>query len=262
MLSVFADHLDTLDRYADAAVIPWASPVPYFGGAPTATVATVGINPSNLEFADEEGAELDGHRRRLPTLRSLELARWEEANSVHLRELVAGCDGYFRGRPYDRWFGVLERVLRPAGFTYYGEIPTACHLDLVAFATLEKWSALPARGRARLLDSSREAFGLLVRSTPATLLLLNGRSVVDAFGRLANSVLEPMHAPAWDLLRPNGSVPGTAYLGTITELGGVPLDREVTVAGWNHNLQSSFGVTSVAVAAIGEWVASIGRGLQ
>ena len=86
MIAVFASHLDVLDQQDEPAVIQWASPVPYFGKAATAAVATVGINPSDQEFADPYGIELEADRRRLPTLRSLGLTRWGDANSVHLRK--------------------------------------------------------------------------------------------------------------------------------------------------------------------------------
>jgi hypothetical protein len=261
VISVFANHLDTLDQHNDPAVIQWASPVPYFGHAATATVATVGINPSDQEFADPGGIELEAQRRRLPTLRSLGLTQWGDANSVHLRALISGCDGYFQGRPYDRWFRVLDRVLAPTGVTYYGAAATACHVDLVAFATHVKWGALAAPARERLLDSSRESFALLARASAATLLVLNGRSVVDAFERASLTTLEEMPMPAWDLPRPGGRVRGLAYLGTVSEIAGVPLDRTVTVAGFNHNLQSSFGVTTGAMSAIGEWLASLTQGV-
>ena len=257
MISVFANHLDALDQQNEPAVIPWASPVPYFGQASTAAVATVGINPSDLEFADPCGIELDALRRRLPTLRSLGLTHWGDANSVHLRALISACDGYFLGRPYDRWFRVLDRVLAPAGFTYYGPSATACHVDLVAYATHVKWGALAVQARERLLDSSRESFALLARSSAATLLVLNGRSVVNAFERASLVTLEEIPMPAWDLPRPGGRVRGLAYLGAVSEIAGVPLGRTVTVAGFNHNLQSSFGVSTGAMSAIGDWLASL-----
>ena len=49
-------------------------------------------------------------------------------------------------------------------------------------------------------------------------------------------------------------VPGLAYVGTVDHLGAMPLDRPVNVVGFNHNLQSSFGVTRGAIAAIAAWI--------
>ena len=56
-----------------ANVIPWSSPVISFGDLSRARVATLGLNPSNREFVDDAGIELDGPSRRFPTLRSLKL---------------------------------------------------------------------------------------------------------------------------------------------------------------------------------------------
>ena len=69
-----------------------------------AQVATVGINPSNLEFMDEAGNELQGAARRFHTLTSLGLQSWGEADSRHLETIAHSCSAYFDRNPYDRWF--------------------------------------------------------------------------------------------------------------------------------------------------------------
>jgi hypothetical protein len=61
--------------YSSRGVIPWSSPVPYFGSPSSAIIGTVGLNPSNREFVDSSGNELDGPARRFHTLNSLGLAR-------------------------------------------------------------------------------------------------------------------------------------------------------------------------------------------
>ena len=256
-LPVFADYLDYLNGRIPYPVIPWACPVPYFGSALSAEVATVGINPSNLEFVDNRGRELEGFARRLPTLRSLGLSCWGEADSQHLRQIIASCDHYFENKPYVRWFGVLERVLGPAGYTYFGSEPTACHLDLFAFATRYKWSSLRLQERRKLLDSTSEVLALLISIIPARILVLNGKSVVQAFESLAQCSLEPMPVRSWDLPRAADAVSGFAYVGSVSDVAGIPLGRSMTVAGFNHNLQSSFGVTSIVIEEIGDWLASL-----
>ena len=254
---IFVDYFDYLDRRSPSSVLPWACPVPYFGAAPTAALATVGINPSNLEFVDNAGRELEGEARRLPTLRSLGIRRWADADSRHIGQVVGGCNHYFETQPYNRWFGVLERALRLADCTYYGKDPSACHVDLVAFATRQKWSSLSVRERNQLLDNTSHGFALLIRSMPTEVLVLNGRSVVQAFETLARVTLEATRIPSWDLPRTNGVIPGFAYVGSIDEFAGVPLGRTLMVAGLNHNLQSSFGVTSTVIEGVGKWLASL-----
>jgi hypothetical protein len=51
-------------------VLPGSTPVVAFGDPRSSPVATLGLNPSRIEF-EEDGVELDGHLRRFETLRSL-----------------------------------------------------------------------------------------------------------------------------------------------------------------------------------------------
>ena len=162
-------------------MIPWSCPVPCFGDLTTAGVATVGINPSNREFLDEFGEELEGDARRLPTLKSLGLSCWADLEATQLRELINACLEYFRRNPYDRWFSTLERILQKIGGTFYGDAPSACHLDLVPYATTVKWGLLPSLDRRELMQTNIDALGLLLRDSHVEVLILNGQSVVSQF---------------------------------------------------------------------------------
>ena len=73
-----------------AGIIPWSSPVPVFGSIDDSEVATVGLNPSNREFVDAHGNELEGAARRFHTLRSLCLERWADADAWAVTS-CAGC---------------------------------------------------------------------------------------------------------------------------------------------------------------------------
>jgi hypothetical protein len=52
-------------------VMPGSTPVVAFGNARRATVATLGLNPSRVEFLDRHGHEFTEAQRRLETCRSL-----------------------------------------------------------------------------------------------------------------------------------------------------------------------------------------------
>jgi hypothetical protein len=255
-MATFVDRLDILHETTNS-VIPWSCPVPFFGEVASVQVATVGINPSNREFTDSQGHELADTEQRLPTLRSLGLSRWSQADARHLREIIDGCRLYFCRNPYDRWFSVLERVMQPSGLTYYGDRPTACHIDLFPFATAEKWGALPGSEQRQLLDVSSDALGSLVRGSHLEVLILNGQSVIDHFELLAGARLERCPIESWSLPRSRGpSVVGVAYSGEVHEIGGVRLIRSLRVLGYNHDLQSSFGVSRQVVTNIGQWLLS------
>lgn len=262
MYGAMASLLDELDRMSDgpSPVIDWSCPVPFFGDICTARIATVGINPSNREFVDAQGMCLAPGQRRLPTLDSLGRSKWSEVDALQVRQVFDACRSYFSHNPYDNWFRTLDRVLGELPATYYGEAPTACHLDLVPFATATKWGDLTPSERASLMDSSRSAMAELLRDSGISVLILNGMSVVRQFEALSGTVLDSSERQEWSLPRRDGSaVKGIAYSGSIRLLGNVPLGREIRVSGYNHNLQSSFGVTSTAMSAISLWLAEDGE---
>lgn len=250
-----AGLVDDLESQAvTAGVVAWGCPVPFFGEIAQSPVATVGINPSNKEFVDAGGHELTGTERRLPTLQSMGLSRWSEASGNDVRHIVRSCERYFDGNPYRVWFDVLERMLNVGGTSFYGGT-RACHLDLVAYATSSKWGTLPSNLRRNLVERGRATLAELIRDSAIQVLVLNGRSVVREFVGFAQAELEARPVPEWTLPRAKGAgVIGIAYEGTVRTVGGVDLDRDVLVIGYNHNLQSSFGVTTQVMGRIGEHV--------
>ena len=211
---------------------------------------TVGINPSNREFVDVRGTELSGAHRRLPTLDSLDLEQWSLADGRDIRAIARACLDYFENNPYRRWFDVLERMLNQGGYSYYCE-SRAAHLDLVAFATATKWGDLDPRTRSGLVARGRAVLASILLESPVEVLVLNGRAVVREFLRSAEMSLEETTIADWSLPRSGGDgVGGVRYTGTLTSVGGVDLERPIRVIGFNHNLQSSFGVTKAVSDSI------------
>ena len=258
MYSVMVSFIERLDsgEFDGTSVLKWGCPVPFFGDLARSRIATVGINPSNREFADSCGEELTGPHQRLPTLNSLGVNRWGEIDALQVREIVGSCHNYFTRNPYDRWFGVLEQVLTMTLASFYPSAPhKACHIDLVPYPTAVKWGELPADERRTLLAATGKGLGVLLRDTKIAVLVLNGRSVVRHFEDLIETSLEATHMANWDLPRSRGApVRGFAYAGDVEIVAGVTLHRTVKVLGYNHNLQSSFGVTGEVISEIADWV--------
>jgi hypothetical protein len=258
MLTALTTLIDRLDSAAMGAtdVIRWGCPVPSFGDPSNARVATVGLNPSNREFVDKLGNELQGPFRRFHTLSSLCLASWSDVDARHLRLILESCRTYFHGNPYDTWFRRLDQVVSRAGASFYDPSCAACHLDLIPYATARKWTELSARQRASLLAVAADTLGLLLRDSPVRILILNGQSVVNQFQAIAGICLERQQMRTWSLSRrPKRDVTGIAYKGVVDTLSGIRLSHEVTVLGYNHNLQGSFGVTTEVIHAIRDWIA-------
>lgn len=246
----------------EANVIPWGCPVPSFGDLSCSTIATLGLNPSKREFVDESGNELDGPFRRFHTLNSLGLARWSDADARHFQLIVDSCRAYFFRNPYDGWFKKLDYLISGTRASYYDASAKACHLDLIPFATACKWTELTRHQRSSLLAVAGDTLGLLLRDSQVQLLILNGNSVVKQFQSIAGIHLEKRAMRNWSLPRRSHShVPGFAYRGTVRNLAGVRLKHEVMVLGFNHNIQSSFGVTTQVKAAIRNWITRAARGV-
>lgn len=258
--SLFPTLVTLLDRISadaarDADVIPWGCPVPAFGDPTVARVASLGLNPSNREFVDDRGRELAGDARRFHTLRSLGLATWADADAEHLDQILIACRDYFDGNPYDRWFRRLDTVVSATGASFYDRASPACHLDLIPYATKQKWTALNVRQRAGLLRLAGDTLGLLLRRSAVRVLILNGQSVVTHFQEATGIALKRTEMSDWALPRQSGDdVPGFAYRGRVDAVSGFPLPHELLVVGFNHNLQSSFGVTASVIRAIRRWI--------
>ena len=245
--------LEVIDRY---------SPIPVFGDISRSRVATVGINPSDREFVDSTGVELDGDRRRFHTLNSLSLGAWTQADFRHIRSIVDSCITYFIRNPYDRWFRVLDKVVCGTNSSFYAPIGCACHLDLVPFVTSKKWALLPGKNKARLLSSSLDVLGILIRESPIEVLILNGRTVLTTFERFFGHGLRSSEMAEWRLRRKHGpDVVGISYVGRVDEIGGINLGRKILVLGFNHNLQSSYGITNKVIKSIREWIADSVRSM-
>jgi hypothetical protein len=247
-------------RPVQLGAIPWASPVLAFGDPVRSRVATLGLNPSNLEFVDARGAELQAPHHRFESLTTLQADTWDQVAKRGVRKVWEACEDYFSHNPYDRWFMRLERIIVGTGASYYSRLgERACHLDLVPFATSKKWSSLTSAERAELTHLGTPSLAKTIAASDIRVLILNGSTVVREFSRqIPVGSLRTRHMPSWSLQA--GAVNGMAFSGLVTEIGGYELDRKLFVLGYNHNIQSSWGVTSEVVARIASWIAQSAEG--
>lgn len=255
-LTTLIDRLDSTVAYG-ASVIRWSCPVPSFGDLSKSRVATLGLNPSSREFLDESGNELEGASRRFHTLTSLGIKSWPQVDARHLEMILKTCRSYFLGNPYNRWFKRLNEVVVGANASYYDAASRACHLDLIPYATARKWTELTAQQRSSLVTLSQDTLALLLRDSPIRILILNGRSVVERFQEMSGVRLEGQQMIGCSLPRQSKpDVVGFGYKGVVDTVSGIALGHEVMVLGFNHNLQSSFGVTNEVVRAIRDWISN------
>lgn len=260
ILSALVRRLDD-PRLGKLGVIPWAAPVLSFGDLSQSKIATLGLNPSNREFVDLAGIELSGGHRRFHTIESLGIKRWSEATEEHLQQILKSCNDYFSGNPYDGWFQALDKLIVGTKVSYYGLFSGACHLDLVPYATACKWMELTSAERTALLSSTGDALGLLLRESSVEVLVLNGQSVIENLQSIGGCKFHREAIPDWTLPRRSSpGVTGYAYTGKLCQVSGIGLGREISVLGFSHNIQSSFGVTTKVKSAIQQWIAHSANG--
>lgn len=258
---IFLHEVDNLlsllraDRVVKLGAISWAAPVIAFGDPGLSQVATLGLNPSNLEFAGQDGQPLLESNKRFETLHSLRLDDWEQAKREDVLHIWDSCKEYFFRNPYDHWFGRLDKVLVGTGTSYYKRADhAACHLDLVPFATAQKWSALSREQREGLIELCIPSLIRTLIASSVKVLVLNGSTVVREFGRLLDKgALQEQVQTGWSLRE--GRVRGISYEGRISEIGSSSLGRELLVLGFNHNIQGTYGMTAGVVSDIAAWVA-------
>lgn len=215
---------------ADAYVVPGSTPVVAFGNAREATVATLGLNPSRMEFLDKSGQELVGHDRRLATHKSLCTGDLASAPLSVVAQVLQDCDSYFQRNPYRWWFDQLEKVLQACGVSYYRG--SSCHLDLVQWATDPTWNRIKRRRlREQLIDEDIEFLSNQLTCENIELLLVNGDGVAKQLQRKLGVTLE--EAGRMNCL---WSHPVRLLVGKI--LG------RIDVVAWSVNIQSSPGVSN------------------
>ena len=216
------------------AIIEWASPVPYFGRAERARIASVGLNPSDREFCDSNDHALRGPDRRLTTLQSLGLRDWNNAGPADCSAVAETCSRYFDTNPYWRWFSPLDAIFKRArrGTLRDGG---ACHIDLAPWATQRKWSKLERVEKDALVQCGRQTLASLVSSTRFEVLLLNGVGVVKGFEDAAGVKLPCENVPEWD----NSNRRSQRWSAVLDSPGSIELDRRVTILGWNWNFQQA-----------------------
>lgn len=209
-------------------IVASSTPVISFGDFRSASVATLGINPSNREF-EINGRLLTGESRRLSTLVSLGAKSLDTLSDEQVLTVIRECNAYFEG-PYYGWFDTLNKVLVDGlGVSYLDR--SACHLDLVQWATKSKWSFLTNAQRQTLLRDGESHLRSQLSNSNISLVIVNGSAV-------------------WSAIE-------LAGLGKVVEIDRVFFGKNrtpcrilqmsnstSTYLGWSSNLQSQHGANS------------------
>ncbi|MBE8993116.1 hypothetical protein [Microcystis aeruginosa] len=210
-------------------VVPQSTPVIAFGNAQTARIATLGLNPSRAEFVDANGNLLSDEDRRLSTNISLGLTSIEDASDSDIQTIVNDCNTYFHRNPYRKWFDQLDAILRLCGGSYYDN--TACHLDLVQWATYPVWSGLESDVKKQLLKNDVSFLHQQMLDSQLDCILINGRGVLTHFRQ------------SFDIRWQESEAIKGFHKHDIELFNGWFNDR-IRVIAWTINIQSSYGVSN------------------
>lgn len=228
---------------ANSFVVPGSTPVVSFGNAQTARVATLGLNPSRVEFV-EGGRELVGPSRRLATHRSLGTSDLSNAPRQAIAQVLKDCNAYFQGNPYWKWFDKFQPLLAACRASF--DNGSACHLDLVQWATDPTWGKLPSgKIRKQLMADDAAFLSEQLANERLRLLLVNGRAVMR---QLRRTIVDDFEED--DPIVGHGHVATRLFVGAV---------GRVRVIAWSTNLQSSFGVTKKLQAELARRVAAMAR---
>ena len=254
---IISSLISELDEptFSSDLVIQQASPIISFGDFRNAEIATLGLNPSNKEIFNSHGDELSGIDRRFHTLNSLGIRTWGDVTLEQIKLIEITCIEYFSRNPYDQWFRPLDKLMSGTGRSFYSPMFPACHLDLVPYATFEKWGELSTQQKNALFSASLSCFPKILSSSKIKTLILNGQAVVNAVESLSNIQFSKKKQAQWSLSRGKSSIAGISYTGHISTIAGYKLHRPIKILGYNHNIQSSFGVTNAVKDSISKWVA-------
>jgi hypothetical protein len=223
-------------------VVNGSTPVVSFGDFRHVRVATLGINPSNLEFVDAKGNLLQEEKRRLATLPSLESESLGSLTDSQVEIVIDESNRYFDVNPY-RWFKKLDEVIKPGlGVSYFDG--SLCHLDLCQWATEKKWGKLDTRTRNILLEDGLPHLRNQLTKSNISLVVVNGKS-------------------GWDHVKKSGM--GTPKVIDIKNYGAKKTSckmlemifENVRFVGWTANIQTPYGAGSkIFLAELATWLST------
>jgi hypothetical protein len=151
------------------------------------------------------------------------------------------CATYFERNPYRQWFDQLDDLLgATCDASYYDG--SACHLDLVPWATDPVWRRIDASARQRLLADGLPRLKDEMDQNAFDAVMVNGRGVIEevlAAGLADFSVVDHLVVDR---------VSCRLYQG---------VSRGARWVAWSTNIQSSHGVTNRFRAELAERVRAL-----
>lgn len=223
-------------------VVQGSLPVVSFGDMGRARVATLSLNPSDREFLRQDGSWLLGDQKRLESLVSLGAEHPSNLTEEQVTQVVQRCEQYFDGPWFGQWFSHLERLLKVTGVGSYLD-GSACHLDLVQWATRPKAGDIPRPDWDAMVEEDKEFLSWQLRTGMVNAVLINGASSLA--GVEATGIAGSFDTEEIGFQRSNG--PGKLRVSRATKNG-------VVYLGWNLVLHQ--GISTDGIFKLAEWISA------
>ncbi len=222
-------------------IVGGSTPIVFFGNIKNATVATLGINPSKNEF-QKDGKELVEKQRRLETLSSLNANSLSSLTQAQAEKVFDTCLKYFQNNPYKKWFDQLENnILKGFSVSYY--TGTACHLDIIQWATDPIWRSLDYLTKKQLIQSNIIFLERQLIEERVEILLINGKEATEIF----KNYFKPTPIRHEKLLVAKKTC-------DIYEFDLSLSTKIIKIYAWSNNLQSTVGITNEMRMEIGKLI--------
>jgi hypothetical protein len=174
-------------------IVEGSIPIVFFGNIEKAEIATLSLNPSNIEFEHNgERRCLDRKQLGVPDNQILTRAQSE---SVYQSLLI-----FFKVNPYKMWFNPMNKLFKSKGYEYYND--KIVHLDISPWATSNKWESLSQEERESIIDIS--IIKNVIQKCGIKILFINGKTAFNVFYKTLNIEVKDIKENSFDYTTKNG----------------------------------------------------------
>jgi len=182
---------------ASVEIVRGSIPIVFFGNVEKAEIATLSLNPSNVEFEPKHGKVRCLDRTQLDVLDSQKLTN-EQAEAVYQSLLLYFCDPPYN--PYRTWFNPLNKLFERKGLEYYND--KIIHLDISPWATSKKWNDLSQNERDQIVDTT--IIQNVIEKRGIKKLFINGKTAFTVFKKTLKVDDENVSSESFEYKTKNG----------------------------------------------------------
>lgn len=165
LLDKISEPLPTTVKIVEGSI-----PIVFFGNVEKAEIATLSLNPSNVEF-EHNGVRRCVDRKQLGVSDNQKLTS-EQAESVYQSLLL-----FFKVNPYKTWFNPMNKLFQSKGYEYYND--KVVHLDISPWATSNKWDSLSREEIESIIDTT--IIKNVLEKGGIKKLFINGKTAFNVF---------------------------------------------------------------------------------